>query len=172
MSDYIDSHVDKCSICLDEHEPDDLISLACRHDFGRQCLETWAIHHTTCPICRDELPAELTRNAVNYDDDDGDYWVSGYSNSYDDYRFAEYYAVMSRAAMGAATEPGQYTHTPEEDHDNDSQQDESNTSESQSAWPVHEPTTFAEILYMGLPRDLINLRCTDNCTSNVEWGPW
>jgi hypothetical protein len=45
-----------CIVCfLDYEDRDVLRQLPCRHDFHKDCIDSWLKHHRTCPICRKEL---------------------------------------------------------------------------------------------------------------------
>ncbi|KAK4257618.1 hypothetical protein QN277_007181 [Acacia crassicarpa] len=43
-----------CAVCLSEFEPDDKLRLLpkCSHAFHMECIDTWLLSHSTCPICR------------------------------------------------------------------------------------------------------------------------
>lgn len=43
-----------CAICLSEFEPEDKLRLLpkCSHAFHMECIDTWLLSHSTCPICR------------------------------------------------------------------------------------------------------------------------
>ncbi|GAB2267473.1 hypothetical protein Dimus_002456 [Dionaea muscipula] len=46
-----------CAICLCEFEPQDKLRLLpkCSHAFHMECIDTWLLSHTTCPLCRSSL---------------------------------------------------------------------------------------------------------------------
>ncbi|WVZ73333.1 hypothetical protein U9M48_021652 [Paspalum notatum var. saurae] len=50
-----------CAVCLCEFEPDDQLRLLprCSHAFHLECIDTWLLSHSTCPLCRRSLLAEL-----------------------------------------------------------------------------------------------------------------
>ncbi|KAJ1281402.1 hypothetical protein BS78_04G302800 [Paspalum vaginatum] len=50
-----------CAVCLCEFSPDDQLRLLprCSHAFHLECIDTWLLSHSTCPLCRRSLLAEL-----------------------------------------------------------------------------------------------------------------
>ncbi|XP_010047026.1 RING-H2 finger protein ATL13 [Eucalyptus grandis] len=46
-----------CAVCLCEFEPEDKLRLLpkCSHAFHMECIDTWLLSHSTCPLCRDGL---------------------------------------------------------------------------------------------------------------------
>ncbi|KAI4376788.1 hypothetical protein MLD38_014506 [Melastoma candidum] len=46
-----------CAVCLCEFEPEDKLRLLpkCSHAFHMECIDTWLLSHSTCPLCRDNL---------------------------------------------------------------------------------------------------------------------
>ncbi|KAL3123969.1 hypothetical protein niasHT_003676 [Heterodera trifolii] len=45
-----------CAICLAEIEAEQMVvQLPCKHFYHAECLNTWFIGHSTCPICRTEF---------------------------------------------------------------------------------------------------------------------
>ncbi|KAI4381096.1 hypothetical protein MLD38_007205 [Melastoma candidum] len=46
-----------CAVCLCEFEPEDKLRLLpkCSHAFHVECIDTWLLSHSTCPLCRDNL---------------------------------------------------------------------------------------------------------------------
>lgn len=53
-----------CAVCLCEFEAEDQLRLLpkCSHAFHLECIDTWLLSHSTCPICRRSLlaPGELS----------------------------------------------------------------------------------------------------------------
>ncbi|KAL4302327.1 hypothetical protein GQ457_10G016140 [Hibiscus cannabinus] len=43
-----------CAVCLCEFEPQDKLRLLpnCSHAFHMECIDTWLLSHSTCPLCR------------------------------------------------------------------------------------------------------------------------
>eukprot|EP00658_Telonema_sp_P-2_P048908 TRINITY_DN371_c0_g1_i1.p1 TRINITY_DN371_c0_g1~~TRINITY_DN371_c0_g1_i1.p1 ORF type:complete len:183 (-),score=35.87 TRINITY_DN371_c0_g1_i1:551-1099(-) len=48
-----------CSVCCDQIECTDAITLACGHGFHPSCLQTWLELNPTCPICRQDASEHL-----------------------------------------------------------------------------------------------------------------
>ena len=49
---------ESCSICLENHKKGDTIMTECKHQFGRQCYNSWMTAFTsnhTCPACRKDI---------------------------------------------------------------------------------------------------------------------
>ncbi|KAL9264916.1 putative RING-H2 finger protein ATL49 [Drosera capensis] len=46
-----------CAVCLCEFEPEDKMRLLpkCCHAFHMECIDTWLLAHSTCPLCRASL---------------------------------------------------------------------------------------------------------------------
>lgn len=46
-----------CAVCLCEFEADDKLRLLpkCSHAFHVECIDTWLLSHSTCPLCRGSL---------------------------------------------------------------------------------------------------------------------
>ncbi|XP_038878715.1 RING-H2 finger protein ATL13 [Benincasa hispida] len=46
-----------CAVCLSEFEPEDKLRLLpkCSHAFHTECIDTWLLSHSTCPLCRSSL---------------------------------------------------------------------------------------------------------------------
>ncbi|XP_057787768.1 RING-H2 finger protein ATL13-like [Salvia miltiorrhiza] len=59
-----------CAVCLCEFEADDKLRLLpkCSHAFHMDCIDTWLLSHSTCPICRASLlqdfPLNNTRSPI------------------------------------------------------------------------------------------------------------
>ncbi|KAF5200265.1 Ring-h2 finger protein atl13 [Thalictrum thalictroides] len=53
-----------CAVCLCEFEPDDKLRLLpqCSHAFHLECIDTWLLSHSTCPLCRGSLLPEFPYN--------------------------------------------------------------------------------------------------------------
>uniref|UniRef100_A0A0E0K646 RING-type E3 ubiquitin transferase n=1 Tax=Oryza punctata TaxID=4537 RepID=A0A0E0K646_ORYPU len=51
-----------CAVCLCEFADDDQLRLLpkCSHAFHLECIDTWLLSHSTCPLCRRSLLAELS----------------------------------------------------------------------------------------------------------------
>mmetsp|Transcript_1055 Transcript_1055/g.3222 ORF Transcript_1055/g.3222 Transcript_1055/m.3222 type:complete len:862 (-) Transcript_1055:479-3064(-) len=53
---------DTCSVCRDEFkEGQEVVQLPCKHCFDEGCIMPWLEMHSTCPICRHQLPLEEER---------------------------------------------------------------------------------------------------------------
>ena len=49
------TQLDVCAaqICLCDFEGGDMLrQLPCKHEFHQPCIDSWAAHHRTCPLCR------------------------------------------------------------------------------------------------------------------------
>ena len=46
-----------CAVCLNEFGDDDRLRLLpkCKHAFHLECIDTWLLSHSTCPLCRRSL---------------------------------------------------------------------------------------------------------------------
>ncbi|KAL3535289.1 hypothetical protein ACH5RR_003750 [Cinchona calisaya] len=46
-----------CAVCLSEFEAEDKLRLLpkCSHAFHMECIDTWLLSHSTCPLCRASL---------------------------------------------------------------------------------------------------------------------
>ena len=65
LSDYLlaretelteDSGGEPCSICLEEFVvPNRIIVLACEHKFHSDCIKSWILQESSCPICRQRI---------------------------------------------------------------------------------------------------------------------
>ncbi|XP_047329412.1 RING-H2 finger protein ATL13-like [Impatiens glandulifera] len=54
-----------CAVCLCEFEADDNLRLLpkCSHAFHMECIDTWLLSHSTCPLCRASLISDFSPNA-------------------------------------------------------------------------------------------------------------
>ncbi|KAI4335475.1 hypothetical protein L6164_014119 [Bauhinia variegata] len=53
-----------CAVCLCEFEPEDTLRLLpkCSHAFHMECIDTWLLSHSTCPLCRANLLPDFSSN--------------------------------------------------------------------------------------------------------------
>ncbi|KAE8056806.1 hypothetical protein FH972_013544 [Carpinus fangiana] len=53
-----------CAVCLCEFEPEDKLRLLpkCSHAFHMECIDTWLLSHSTCPLCRASLLPDFSTN--------------------------------------------------------------------------------------------------------------
>ncbi|KAH7569300.1 hypothetical protein ACOSP7_012661 [Xanthoceras sorbifolium] len=53
-----------CAVCLCEFEPEDKLRLLpkCSHAFHMECIDTWLLSHSTCPLCRASLLPDFSSN--------------------------------------------------------------------------------------------------------------
>jgi len=52
-----------CSVCLEDFEMGaEAKQMPCQHKFHSQCILPWLELHSSCPICRFQLPTEETKN--------------------------------------------------------------------------------------------------------------
>ncbi|CAK9141219.1 unnamed protein product [Ilex paraguariensis] len=53
-----------CAVCLCEFESDDKLRLLpkCSHAFHMECIDTWLLSHSTCPLCRASLLPDFSPN--------------------------------------------------------------------------------------------------------------
>lgn len=53
-----------CAVCLCEFEAEDKLRLLpkCSHAFHMECIDTWLLSHSTCPICRAILLPDFSPN--------------------------------------------------------------------------------------------------------------
>lgn len=51
-----------CAVCLCEFEPNDKLRLLpkCSHAFHMDCIDTWLLSHSTCPLCRASLLSDFS----------------------------------------------------------------------------------------------------------------
>ncbi|GAX78648.1 hypothetical protein CEUSTIGMA_g6086.t1 [Chlamydomonas eustigma] len=46
----------QCTVCLLDYEDGELLrQLPCKHEFHKDCIDSWMCNHKTCPICRCEV---------------------------------------------------------------------------------------------------------------------
>ncbi|MCO5552595.1 hypothetical protein L7F22_006109 [Adiantum nelumboides] len=50
----------ECAVCLSRFDTLDILRLLpkCRHAFHLECVDTWLVSHSTCPLCRNRVEAE------------------------------------------------------------------------------------------------------------------
>lgn len=54
---------DKCPICLVElSEGEDIKNLPCKHMFHPNCIDTWLVKNSACPICKRDVLEGINRN--------------------------------------------------------------------------------------------------------------
>lgn len=66
----------QCSVCLDEFEiGEDVKETPCKHRFHENCIFPWLELHSTCPLCRFQLPVDEFKldegGSMNVGSDDG-----------------------------------------------------------------------------------------------------
>nr|XP_043629012.1 RING-H2 finger protein ATL13-like [Erigeron canadensis] len=54
-----------CAVCLCEFECEDKLRLLpkCSHAFHMDCIDTWLLSHSTCPLCRGSLLCDFSPNS-------------------------------------------------------------------------------------------------------------
>ena len=56
----------QCSVCLDDFEVDaEAKEMPCRHKFHTGCILPWLELHSSCPVCRHQLPADESKRDVD-----------------------------------------------------------------------------------------------------------
>ncbi|XP_043711489.1 RING-H2 finger protein ATL13-like [Telopea speciosissima] len=55
-----------CAVCLCEFEAEDKLRLLpkCSHAFHMECIDTWLLSHSTCPLCRGSLLPDLSSSNI------------------------------------------------------------------------------------------------------------
>ncbi|KAI4985937.1 hypothetical protein ZWY2020_018567 [Hordeum vulgare] len=51
-----------CTVCLEEFEMGTAKEMPCQHKFHSNCILPWLELHSSCPICRFQLPTEESKN--------------------------------------------------------------------------------------------------------------
>lgn len=55
----------QCSVCLDDFEVDaEAKEMPCKHKFHTGCILPWLELHSSCPVCRHQLPADESKRDV------------------------------------------------------------------------------------------------------------
>ncbi|GLT26964.1 hypothetical protein SLA2020_019980 [Shorea laevis] len=75
----------QCSVCLDDFEiGTEVKEMPCKHKFHCGCILPWLELHSSCPVCRYQLPAdeskldsERSRNSTNQRESENNTHVSG-----------------------------------------------------------------------------------------------
>lgn len=52
---YVHLEKKECSICLNSIFRNDMVT-KCGHVFHERCIKKWLENHTTCPLCRTQIP--------------------------------------------------------------------------------------------------------------------
>lgn len=66
-----------CSICLEDYvDGVEVVDLPCSHLFHHKCIETWAINHPECPLCRRAIPYEHEEVEAETEAETPDNWES------------------------------------------------------------------------------------------------
>ncbi|KAE8649424.1 hypothetical protein Csa_021650 [Cucumis sativus] len=56
----------QCSVCLDEFEVDEEAKeMPCKHKFHTGCILPWLELHSSCPVCRHQLPGDESKRDVD-----------------------------------------------------------------------------------------------------------
>ncbi|KAK7389040.1 hypothetical protein VNO78_23872 [Psophocarpus tetragonolobus] len=72
-----------CAVCLCEFSEDDKLRLLpmCTHAFHMNCLDTWLLSNSTCPLCRASLPSNVENHNHNHNHNHNPMFSLGNSNS-------------------------------------------------------------------------------------------
>ncbi|KAF3508168.1 hypothetical protein F2Q69_00010144 [Brassica cretica] len=98
----------QCSVCLDDFEIGvEAKEMPCEHKFHRDCLLPWLELHSSCPVCRYELPSDETKTETERAEPNGD---GGGSES-------------SSFASSQGSENSDGSHHPEEEEEDESDDD-------------------------------------------------
>jgi E3 ubiquitin-protein ligase RNF115/126 len=70
----------QCSVCLEDFEiGDEAKEMPCKHKFHDGCIMPWLELHSSCPVCRHQLPSDesklssdMSRNGSNNNGEEGD----------------------------------------------------------------------------------------------------
>ncbi|KAI3823155.1 hypothetical protein L1987_04587 [Smallanthus sonchifolius] len=56
------NHLIWCSVCLEDFEVgNEVKEMPCKHRFHGECILTWLDLHSTCPVCRYQLPSDESK---------------------------------------------------------------------------------------------------------------
>jgi E3 ubiquitin-protein ligase RNF115/126 len=63
-----------CPVCLEDYAPGERArEMPCRHKFHANCIVPWLEMHSSCPVCRFQLPAEDNKSSCGGGADSGGY---------------------------------------------------------------------------------------------------
>lgn len=67
----IEEEAMQCAVCLDECEVGALVKeMPCKHKFHSTCIVPWLQLHSSCPVCRYQLPSHDSSSPKDNDDND------------------------------------------------------------------------------------------------------